>query len=137
MSSLEQTPQDNAETNKYFHYGKKCFKKLYKYSLGSFIHSIRCPGVGSHKCTCTYSLSETSEPGIEMTDFSNSKSHIEIIRIQERKECEYCMKEAVNHHYQDHLKKWLQYQKFPWKVVFHLLLILLVTAQVSWQWTQF
>ena len=122
---VKQKPQDNAETNKYYYYAKKCLKSLYKYSLESFIHSIRCPGVGSYKCTCSQSKKGTE---LEMVDFSNSKSNVE---IKERKESESDMREAVNCHYQSHLKKWNQDRKFPWKVVLHLLLVVLVTVQVS------
>lgn len=138
MSSLEdhhvkKKPQDSAETNKYYQYAKECLNSLYKYSLGSFIHPKRCPCVISHKCTCTYSQSkkDTDLESIEMGDYLESKSNAEINRIQERKESEYRIIEAINRHYQSHLKKWSERQKFPWKIVLHLLLVVLVTVQVS------
>lgn len=40
------------------------------------------------------------------------------------------MKEKVNFHFGDHIKKWKE-RNFPWKVSLHLLLIVLVTVQVS------
>ena len=41
-------------------------------------------------------------------------------------------KKKVNEHFENHLQKWLGRQKprFPWKALFHLLLVALVTIQV-------
>ena len=127
--NVEQKPQDTAETiyNKFCYYTKECLKILYKYSLGSCIHSKRCPCVARQRCTCTCSQSN-KDAELEMADISNSKPNTE---IKERKDCETCMKKAVNYHYQSHVKKWSQHQKFPWKVILHLLLVALVTIQVS------
>ena len=136
MSSLEdhhvkQKPQDNVETNKYYYYAKQCLKCLFKYSFGSLIRSKKFPDVGAHKCTCTCFQSNkptNTDTESEMVD-SKPNREVNSYSIQDSKEAD--MKEAVNHHYQSHLKKWDQYQKFPWKVALHLLLVLLVTIQVS------
>ena len=42
------------------------------------------------------------------------------------------MKEKVNRHFENHKKKWKR-QKFPWKVLLHILLVVSVTVQVSGQ----
>ena len=44
------------------------------------------------------------------------------------------MKERVNRHFENHLQKWKNRKRFPFKVILDLLLIVLVTAQVSGQW---
>ena len=122
------------ETNYYCYHAKRCLKTLYKYSFGSFIHSMECcPCVGNQKCTCTCFQSNkptNTDTEIEMVDFSNSKPNREISgKVHDSKES--YMKKAINRHYQSHLKKWDQHQKFPWKVILHILLVILVTIQVS------
>ena len=41
------------------------------------------------------------------------------------------MKDKINHHFENHLQKWKNRKRFPFKVILDILLVALVTAQVS------
>ena len=43
------------------------------------------------------------------------------------------MKRRIRYHFTDHIHKWLdkERRRFPWKLIFHCMLVMLVTAQVS------
>lgn len=110
----------NAETTKYYRYAKKFLELLYRYSIGSLTHSPYA------QCTCTCFQ---SNDGIEMVDFSVSKSERDS-RLQSTKDMD--MKNAVHRHFQSHFERWDLQRRFPWKVVLHLLLIVLVTVQVCY-----
>ena len=108
-----------SEPNKYYYYLKQCLKFICKYSIRS------CPGLKSCQCYCGQCDKSQSDPKeSEMVDYPPSIT----TSIQHCKQAD--VKEAVNYHYKDHIQKWKR-QKFPWKVIFHISLIILVTIQVS------
>ena len=43
------------------------------------------------------------------------------------------MRKRIQHHFQDHIRKWKDSERprFPWKMILHLLLVIVVTIQVS------
>ena len=77
---------------------------IYKYTIGSCVPFSSCSPFGHESA---YSR-EVNEPKELLVDEIKTK---------------------VNRHFENHLKKWGQ-QKFPWKALFHLLLVILVTIQV-------
>ena len=45
------------------------------------------------------------------------------------------MRKRIRHHFQDHIRKWKNPDRprFPWKMILHFLLVIVVTIQVSIQ----
>ena len=104
---------DNSRTSLIFGSLLKCLKVLYHYTIAS----------------CLPNQSDDAEH-IEMVNFSSGEAGI-ASKAAIRKREELIMKKKVNLHFEDHLQKWKR-KKFPFKVMLHLLLLVLVTAQVRW-----
>ena len=53
-------------------------------------------------------------------------------RGRERADCR--MKKRIQYHFMDHIRRWMDpdQRRFPWKVILHLLLVVLVTTQVTY-----
>lgn len=51
--------------------------------------------------------------------------------LQTVRERDKFLKAEVNLHFENHLQKWWKRKRFPFKIVQHLLLVILVTVQVS------
>ena len=52
----------------------------------------------------------------------------------EWKKAECRMKKRIKYHFTDHIRRWIMdsdQRRFPWKLILHLLLVALVTTQVS------
>lgn len=109
---------------RYCEHAKSCLKVLYDYSVGSCLPA-QYTGASKRNGTKQRTDAET----IEMDDFIGLIPEREAVTTKDRKELE--MKDAVKFHYQSHLQKWTKHKRFPWKVIFHLLLVVLVTIQVS------
>ena len=65
----------------------------------------------------------TEEAGRDSTPLSN-----------EWKKAECRMKKRIKYHFTDHIRRWIMdsdQRRFPWKMILHLLLVALVTTQVS------
>ena len=110
-----------------------CLTKVYHLTVGSCLRSclryICCKNLPNdeHEMSDVASDEETTPL---CADHWNEKGRIE--RVDSR------MKEKLRHQFQDHISKWIQYKhpRFPWKLILHLLLVGLVTAQVSRCYTQ-
>ena len=118
-------------------HAKRIFKSLYQYTISSCASSLRLS---------KYWLSD--EPPVEpLSDEPHTKVVVEMASFPpgnlntgapESKESTVTMKERldnrmkkkINLHFESHLQKWKR-QRFPFKVTLHLLLIVLVTTQVS------
>ena len=61
-------------------------------------------------------------------DDLNNESKRKVTRIADCK-----MKKRIQYHFKDHVKRWMDSDKrrFPWKLILHLLLVALVTTQVT------
>ena len=123
---MMETPKDGPLLNS--------LKTLYKYTIGSCIPlkcSNRCIQIDGPQNVRT---SQLEEPAAEDTSESSSgsKTATQIIKDGEELIGEKPMKEKVNLHFENHIQKWKR-QKFPWKVLFHILLVVSVTVQVSGQ----
>ena len=95
---------------------------LYHYSIGSCIYTLL-------SCCSQYFLND-EEPydrvELDILCPENLKKAPESKKaIRDTR-----MKEKINLHFQSHLQKWKRRQ-FPFKVTLHLLLVVLVTVQVS------
>ena len=49
------------------------------------------------------------------------------------RKADYLMRKQIQHHFQDHIRKWKDSKRprFPWKMILHFLLVIVVTIQVS------
>lgn len=118
-----------------------CLTKLYQLTVGSCLRSccrvpyrwfqryVCCknvPGDDEHEMSDVASDDETTPlcAGDE-EDHWTKKTRIEKVDLR--------MKEKLRHQFQDHIHKWVHYKhpRFPWKLALHLLLVGMVTAQVS------
>ena len=105
-------------------------KVLYKYTIGSCV-----PEKCSTRCLPSTDTSQTKkrkQPGKAETKLEDmTLSQI----INEGRELvgETQMKKKVNLHFENHIQKWRRLH-FPWKPIFHILLVALVTAQVGGKW---
>ena len=79
-------------------------KPIYKYTIGSCVPFSSCSPFGHESAHSP----EFNEPKELLVDEIKTK---------------------VNRHFENHLEKW-ERRKFPWKALFHLLLVILVTIQV-------
>ena len=109
-------------------------KVLYLYTIGSCVPL---------KCSSRCRLPPTDKSQTEELEGSGAprrkvkQSHLESktvtkILIDDGRELaeEKRMKEKVNLHFENHIQKWKRLH-FPWKPIFHILLVVLVTAQVG------
>ena len=112
----------------------KCLRILYDYSIGSCITSVSCSKyfrsdkpdhieMNSYSASFTASVSGSKKTG---PAFLAEKPPIETIRKLDK-----LMKERVNRHFENHIQKWKNRKRFPFKVILDLLLIILITTQVS------
>ena len=111
---------------RYFEHAKSWLKVLYDYSVGSCVPA-QC--AGASKRSKRKENENITAAAVEMDDIMGLIPEREAITVKDRRELE--MKDAVKFHFQSHLQKWSKHRKFPWKVIFHLLLVALVTIQVS------
>ena len=97
---------------------------LYQFSIGSCIHSLL-------SCSDYFRSDEPHERQYESVEL-DALCPGNLKKAQESKKSirDTRMKEKINLHFQSHLQKWKR-KHFPFKVTLHLLLVVLVTAQVS------
>ena len=109
-----------------------CLTKLYQLTAGACLRSwcrspLRCcknsPYDDEHEMSDIASDDETTPLCGE--DHWKKKGRIEKVDTR--------IKERLKHQFQDHINKWIynRHPRFPWKLALHLLLVGLVTAQVS------
>lgn len=115
-----------------------CLTKLYRLTVGACLRSwcrapLRCcqrylcckylPYDDEHEMSDVASDDETTP--LCANDHWKKKARIEKVDAR--------IKERLRHQFQDHVHKWVHYKhpRFPWKLALHLLLVGLVTAQVS------
>ena len=79
-------------------------KPIYEYTIGSCVPFSSCSAFGHESAHSR----EANEPKELLVDEIKTK---------------------VSRHFEDHVEKWRR-RKFPWKALFHLLLVILVTIQV-------
>ena len=97
---------------------------LYQFSIGSCIHSLL-------SCSDYFRSDEPHERHYESVEL-DALCPGNLKKAQESKKSirDTRMKEKINLHFQSHLQKWKR-KHFPFKVTLHLLLVVLVTVQVS------
>jgi len=98
----------------------RCLECLYAYTIGS------CSYAG-------YNGDREKDGGmVEMCQKSNRSVHYhkeqESIRLAEAE-----MKERLHNHFKSHIGKWASKnrRRFPWKVILHIFLLILITTQVN------
>ena len=104
-------------------HAKGMFEGLYRYTISSCASSLRL----SNYWLSDEPPSRDENDLIEMKSFpprGPNRGTPESESLDKR------MKEKINLHFESHLQKWKR-QRFPFKVTLHLLLIVLVTTQVS------
>ena len=96
---------------------------FYAYTIGS------CYYGGGYTPFCNREMGEF----VEMHMNSNGVVHDH----NQEPECHICsaeiqMKSKLHHHFKSHIGKWTNKnrRKFPWKVILHIILVLLITTQV-------
>ena len=102
----------------------KCFWILYDYSIGSCIVSLSC----SQYFQCD--KPQRMEMGSYSSESPSSSASAEKTARHTVRGRDTFLKEEVNLHFENHLQKWKR-KRFPFKITLHLLLVALVTVQVS------
>ena len=111
-------------------HAKRMFKGLYHYTISSWRSSLQLSN---------YWLSDeppaepepSDEPDTkEMDSYPPGNVETGAPKSKESRKEDNRMKKKINLHFESHLQKWKR-QRFPFKVTLHLLLIVLVTTQVS------
>ena len=112
-----------------------CLAKLYQLTVGSCVRSCcRTPFRFCQRYLCCKNL--PSEDEREMSDIASDDETTPLCEEDhwmKKTRVDSRIKEKLRHQFQDHIHKWVQYKhpRFPWKLAVHLLLVGLVTAQVS------
>ena len=121
---------------------KRMFKSLYQYTIISCMSSLNLSNYWQSDEPPVELSIESDAKGvvIEMDSFppGNQKAGVQDgtpksknpIDIEKERRADELMKKKIKFHFQSHLQKWKR-QRFPFKVTLHLLLIVLVTTQVS------
>ena len=115
-----------------------CLSKLYQLTIGSCVRSCcRTPFRLCQKFLCCKDI--LSEDEVEMSDVASDdettplcdEDHWKKKRRIEKVDAR--LKRKLKHRFQDHINKWVQnkHPRFPWKLIVHILLVGLVTAQVN------
>jgi len=113
-----------------------CLTKLYQLTIGSCLRSCcRVPYLWCRRYICCKNL--LNDDGHELSDVASDDETTPLCAedqwnkkaIIERADSR--IKEKLRHQFHDHIRKWVSYSRFPWKVILHLLLVGLVTAQAS------
>ena len=100
-------------------------KVLYLYTIGSCI-----PRSCSTRCLPEPTVSRSHTLEQEESGTFHREPKLIIDNGTEVVGDERQMKEKVNLHFENHIQKWKRL-RFPWKPIFHILLVALVTAQVG------
>ena len=102
---------DSVEKHGFF--STNSLKLLYLYTIGS----------------CVPKCSTQAETQSKQQTRNDKPTELEeMVQVRER---EKQAKKKVNRHFENHVQKYLKRFHFPWKPIFHILLVALVTAQVS------
>lgn len=106
---------------------------LYKYTIGSCLYFKNEPAdqiasleeIELKSMTPNGELKDVTEEGV------NEWS--EEWRRENGRKADCKMKKRIQYHFKDHIKRWMDSdrRRFPWKLILHLLLVILVTTQVS------
>ena len=102
------------------------FSCLYAYTIGSCLY---------------FNVDDADREEIELkpmisSDQKNDKRNLEeggnTNTGWEKEECR--MKKRIQYHFMDHIRRWMDsdQRRFPWKMILHLLLVALVTTQVTY-----
>jgi len=122
--SISQSLHSFAETSKSTVWW--CSKKAFRFTVGSCCCLPCCENASNDGQELTDYVTEDREPLLSKGADSTKKT------LKERADCN--MKERLRRHYQDHVQKWSRERspRFPWKAALHLLLVIFVTTQVSY-----
>ena len=101
----------------------KMLRILYQFSIGSCIHSLL-------SCSEYFRDDEPYAGPYESVELDGLPGNLKQTPESKKAIRDARMKKKINLHFQSHLQKWKR-KYFPFKVTFHLLLVVLVTVQVS------
>ena len=68
-----------------------------------------------------------------VTDDASDAQHQEDQWKKKTQKADHLIKKRIQHHFQDHISKWKDTERprFPWKMMLHILLVIIVTVQVG------
>ena len=116
-------------------YFSQVFSCLYSFTIGScqydFFSKLKVSSSDKR-------IEQNGEDG--GTDEPNIEMNAPMILDEEKQwkmrtqKADSIMKRRIRYHFTDHIRKWADKERsrFPWKLIFHCLLVTLVTAQVSY-----
>lgn len=114
----------------------KYLRILYDYSIGSCITSLSCSKYfrsdkPHHIEMNSYSASFSASCSSRDREKTLAVLEAERPPIETVRKLDKLMKGRVNRHFENHIQKWKNRKRFPFKVILDLLLIILITTQVS------
>ena len=109
--------------------------QLYHYTIGSCCYTpLRwlCMTLFYNCCTSCKKEETSQYERLSKIHLSENTHDKKWKRVSKVDEADRKMKQRVHHQFQDHIQKWknTNHQRFPWKLILHLLLVVSVTVQV-------
>ena len=107
------------------------FSCLYTYTIGSCLY-FKSDDASSPSTSSVNNGEELELKPMTLSDHAKyDKSKLEEDSGWKKVECK--MKKRIQYHFTDHIKRWMDsdQRRFPWKMILHLLLVALVTTQVT------
>ena len=124
----------------------RLFSCLYAYTIGSCLYLIKTEKEADQNALAIWRSNRrrrcnSDEIELKPAEISNSQqsgtSNLEkesnTCTLNEWMKAECKMKKRIQYHFTDHIRRWMDsdQRRFPWKMMLHLLLVALVTTQVS------
>ena len=120
----------------------RLFSCLYAYTIGSCLY-FRTENEADQNSSAVWRSNESNTEEIELkpaeipnsqqSGTSNLEKESDTYMYNEWRKAECRMKKRIQYHFTDHIRRWMDMdrRRFPWKMMLHLLLVVLVTTQVS------
>ena len=108
---------------------------LYAYTIGSCLYCKNDTNLreNTEEVELKSMLSMKHKNGEGVSDLEEGDSGSGEWRKRTACKADCKMKKRIQYHFKDHIRRWTDAnrRRFPWKVILHLLLVVLVTTQVS------
>ena len=122
----------------------RLFSCLYAFTIGSCLHLKAEKEVDQNSLAVRRSNESNTEeielkpaeiPNSQRSGTSNLEKESDTDMYNKWRKAECRMKKRIQYHFTDHIRRWMdsdqRHRRFPWKMILHLLLVVLVTTQVS------
>ena len=129
---FEDKPQDKPRDKPTLSICARIYSYFYTYTVGSCLY-FKNDADNAEETELKLVIQSTGQSNFLDTisredDDLNNEWKRKVTRIADCK-----MKKRIQYHFKDHVKRWMDSDKrrFPWKLILHLLLVALVTTQVT------